>query len=337
MRRKLLPLLLVLLAAGAGYAVYWQSKAQKVEEAAQDAARMLDGQGIDSDFDWRDATGFPYRLQMSSDGAALAGEVWPVDWRLQANSLDLFAQPWTQDHVVALISGLEIHLGRWRLNAAEPQVSWLRDGAGLRLDADLGDSTLQTGDGADSRIRVGRLQLHLRHRDDKTSSGDGLHPGGRWQMALSARDVAPDAAIAELPPSGITRLMLDMSVYGPLNAPFARADIEAWRDAGGIVEIDSFTLSADGLSVTGSGSLTLDEDARPMGALTLSTAAPQRLIALLARLGAISPEAQPLARQAVQAAVAAAGKGETIDLPLTLQDGKFQLAGLDLNMIAPLD
>jgi len=337
MRSKLFPLLLILFAVGVAYAVYWRSLAEKAEDAAEATDRMLAAQGIESDVDWTDIAGFPYRLQLSSDAASLAGELWPVDWNLRLRRLDIFAQPWTPDHLVALLSGVEIRAGRWSLKADETRASWLRSGDRLRVDADYGPARLQTGGGVGADIRIGRLQMRLRHRPDETATENGLHPGAPWQVALSARDIASEAVGDDLASGDIGHLTAELSIYGPLKAPFDRTAIAAWRDAGGIVEIDTFSLSGGGLTITGSGSLTLDEAFRPIGALTLTSAEPRRLIALLERIGAISPDAAPLARQAVRAAVAAAGEGEEVDLPFTLQDGQFQLAGLELNSVTSFD
>ena len=88
----------------------------------------------------------------------------------------------------------------------------------------------------------------------------------------------------------------DLTVLGPLPNLPPRQAAEAWRDAGGTIEVEKIAARSGDLAVDGSGTFALDRDLQPEAAFSGSVQGYDKLIAGLAEAGILPPGGSALAR-----------------------------------------
>ncbi len=101
----------------------------------------------------------------------------------------------------------------------------------------------------------------------------------------------------------------------------AREAAEAWRDGGGTVELAEFALRWDGLDISGDGTLALDGELQPTGAMTLSVHGFATVIDTLVARGVIRPGPAATARTilGLMAKMPEEGGAPVLKAPLTVQ------------------
>lgn len=109
----------------------------------------------------------------------------------------------------------------------------------------------------------------------------------------------------------------------PKDGALDNAALRAWAESGGILDLDQLSLDWGPLTLRGDGSITLDEQDRPLGAFSLRVKGLPETVERLARRGQIDSGVA----FTVQAVALSIGKTDPSDgrreisLPLTLQDG----------------
>lgn len=130
----------------------------------------------------------------------------------------------------------------------------------------------------------------------------------------------------EVPALGRTVGALDLAldVTGPLTSGPLRASLEAWRDAGGALEVRSFTLAWGPAQAAGTGTIALDGALQPLGAATVKFQGFFEIVSALTAEGYVREREASLAKIVLEmlARPSAAGAPE-LSLPLTVQDRKL--------------
>ena len=144
-------------------------------------------------------------------------------------------------------------------------------------------------------------------------------PGRHYTLAL---DEATLPASLDLPFAGVLRRAAgDLDVSGSLPAVPTADDVIAWRDAGGVIEVRRLELASGPLRLTGDGTLALDGNGQPMGAMTLEISGYHAALNALIVRGILDVPASLKLKQIF--AVLAGGSvnpNKPVRIPLTLQE-----------------
>jgi hypothetical protein len=131
-------------------------------------------------------------------------------------------------------------------------------------------------------------------------------PPTDFNMPL-ARVIADVRGLA-LPPGtrlvtedAVEALSFDATIKGPMPLAPLKDALGAWRDAGGVAELNSFAFAQGPLSVTGNGTLALDAALQPEGAGTITTSGLSEALEILIRDGFIPDDRALIARTTVKA------------------------------------
>jgi len=321
-------LLIGIVLAGLAYTGLWFQMADGARERLDATVAAAEQRGIAIDFASAETHGFPDRIALRLEDLGLDGG--PAPLHLRSARLTLAARAWAPDHLLGEGQELRLTLGDWRLAAPTSRMSWHRRSKSRDLDIEFGSVRLfPRGQGATERRAKG-LELHIRlPRRDGTGESDLLAPR-RARIAVASRGLVAGEGMAP-----IERLSGEGVLRGAIAYPFDRAALAAWRDDGGTLEIESLELAWGDLTATGSGSLSLDDAFRPIGAVTITVNDPAALLDKLAESGLVEAG---LARR-VRPALTALGRsrgGEPIELPLTLQEGRLLLSGIAIARIEPV-
>ncbi|WP_353210465.1 DUF2125 domain-containing protein [Rhodovarius sp.] len=280
--------------------------------------------------------GWPFAVTLMVPGIEIAGSprTTPAELRWQAEALELR---------IALSEWEELRVGpRGRQLLALP-------GLELPFAADRLELALPLDGGAtprEARLVAERLRMNT------PLGGFEMRQGGLTLRArLSATEGEPafsidlDVTGLTLPPHAgplgqrLERLALEGMLSGPLplqRHPTQRA--EAWRDAGGTIELRRAVLQWGPVGASLSATGTLDDALQPMGAGQLAvTGAAEAVDALLA-VGWLSARAAGPAR-AIAALLSRRGEDggpPVLELPITLTERRIGLARLPLARLPAL-
>ena len=332
LRRALIgPAVLILLLA-VGYPAYWLFAARSVEQGFADWRQARTAEGYRIDYDLAEVEGFPFVLQLSVLGPQIAR---PADgWLWRGAKLVFDMQPWnwrrfrldaTGPHTVEVA----VDARRHRLRAETGSVSGVgRLNAKGRLeDGVIEVADLRLFDASDRRLAAVReLDVRLQRR------GDGAN------LSLAAAAIRLGAEVRTALGSTVERLTLDAAVTPRPPRGLSRAAMESWRDDGGVAALSALHLAWGPLDIRGSGTVTVDEKMRPLGALTGRIRGYRKTLTAFERAGLIRRNHAAASRIALDllSQRSADGNGRVVTVPLTAQNGALYIGPVRLLKLRPI-
>lgn len=312
-----------------GYYVLWSHLADQVAAQADAWIEGQRRQGREVSYESRRLWGFPYRLSLTLTKATWDDPRQPLAPRLEAEEITAHLQLWQREHVIFDLPGRQSAI--WSDNGAERRVglsaerfraSLVVDGAGnwLRIAADLTKPRLQgPADGpARGEWVAGKLLLHARRAENVPPSLD---------LALQVDQVMmPEQA--EKP---FGRTVQSLRLTGNLRGGFYGNRTEdllaSWRDGGGVMDFSTIALTWGNLRLAGTGSLALDRDFRPLGAMGGTMSGAIKVIELLEANGLTTPQHASAAKAFLLTTDEQPDNNGLLIRPiaLTAQDGQLSL------------
>jgi len=332
----LLPAALILLAAGL-HAAVWRGASSRMAEGFEAWARERRALGWTLTHGAPLRGGWPLAVTLAVPDFDLAGgeRSTPAGLHWQAEALNLRVSLLDWDNLVVAAAG------RQRLQVAGESFPFAADRAQLTVPLE-GGATPREGVLEIDRLRLNspwgafdlrRGSLAVRTRLSATEAEPVLN------VELSLRELGlPWAGPAPLG-SRVGLLELDASVSGPLppiRQPMQRA--EAWRDAGGTLDLRRIEMRWGPVTGTLSATGTLDEALQPMGAGQLQVIGAAEAIEAMVAAGLLGRGASGATRAmaALLSRPGPEGGPPVLDLPVTLQDRRIGLARLPLARLPAL-
>lgn len=317
-----------------GYYVLWSHLADQVAAQAEAWIEGQRRQGREVSYESRRIWGFPYRLSLTLTKAQWSDPRLPLAPKLEAEEITAHLQLWQREHIIFDLPGKQSAI--WRdgaterrveLNAERFRASLVVDGAGnwLRIAADLSMPRLQGP--AESALRgewlAEKLLLHARRAGNVPPSLD---------LALQL-DQGMLPSHAEKP---FGRALHSLRLTGNLHGGFHGATPEdllaSWRDAGGVIDFTTIALTWGDFSLSGTGTLAIDRDFRPLGAMSGTINKAPEVIDILAADGLISEvPARNAKKLALDQPEHADNRGQSLtSLALTAQEGQLSFGAVPL-------
>ena len=347
---RLKPLILILIAAFAAYAGYWYYLAYHAEDRVREMANDLARSGLEFDYQELDISGFPYRLVLDFKNVGIAYSDGPLRLDWSGPSLQAIFQPWRPGHAVPFASDSLISLSyrtdKTSAVTIEPRLlsASLRpdNGSGERYSLILEDSRIQAISGSAGEIFARRAEIHFRSRRlhsvgatvsglvepvlaDISFSVSGFAPGDGRSQGQGQEDTAPMNEISvELQPRG--RFFPRLTAYS----------LAAWRDAGSTIDIGKISARWGDTSVEGDGSVTLDSELQPLGAISLRTSDPESLLQNMEEAGWIKSADRQEAAETIRLFRDLAAPGAPVALAISLQGGAVTMGPIILAELGPL-
>jgi hypothetical protein len=332
-RVSLLIALAVLVVVG-GWSLAWLHIADNVRGRVDDWIAGQRAQGIKVDYSAIAVTGYPIRWHVAVAYPNMAG-AGPTAWTWQGYAVEADFAPWKRRDVPLRFPGdqrFSIGTGdvaeTWTINAARPDAH-----AGIDERGRLDDLQLDLGDVTLSRASDPQ-PTHADHftadaKPHRTPEGDIQADAFDLTLALDNARLShtPSAVLG----TEVAHANLSLSFKGRLPGGSLANSIAEWRDQGGTIEVNRVAVKWGPIDADGNGTLTLDEENRPLGAFTVRWRGFNETIDALQGLGKLKPfEAagakialRSLARQNHDAP-------DEVKIPLTAQDGKLSVAGIPL-------
>jgi hypothetical protein len=171
---------------------------------------------------------------------------------------------------------------------------------------------------ANAVINIPRAHVYV----EKQTRAKADHQAISWTLSGSMSDLSLPWLKASPLGAKVERLSLKARLIGNIKSSTLVQSLEDWRDKGGTIELKNLILRHGPLKMNTKGTLALDENLQPVGALTAHLEGFFEIIDALKRLGVVK------ARDAITAKIVmgvlsrtpAGGGPAVLNLALTAQD-----------------
>ena len=334
-------LIAAILVAIGGYTAFWYALKSRVERGVADWAAERRALGWQVGYTLKPVTGFPYRLVVDLAEIAIADPTHPQAWELRLPAVEVVTHPWTPRHLMLLGSGrATLDWGpanarsRLRAMSKEARASLVlnRNDRPLRFSLEAKQPWLDLAfPRFNGRFMAWgeRAELHLR---DNRGAAEPAKTA--VDLALSV-DQLGTTMISPGEPFGptIARLSVDLGLTGPLPAP----TVARWRDDGGTVEMRRAALRWGPFDATANGTLALDAQMRPIGAMTAEARGWDAVLDKLAE-NRHMPRGQARALKLALGLLSKPGPNgsKVLTAPLAAQEGKLFVGPVAVLDLPPL-
>lgn len=337
----LIGVLVVLAVLAGGYFAFWRHVARQLEAGVETWAAEQRALGNEVAFAWDGIGGFPFRFaatfrepsirwhdprgEVAWTGAALRAEMAP--WNLRSIKVSS-AGP----NDVAL--RLADRASGWRIAATGfAGTADLYGGGELRgFSAVLQQPDLTLPDGKVLSSAAATVMLDL----PVTPPADFNMPLAR--VVLDAKSLALPPGTRVLTEEPVQSLNIDATLKGPMPLAPLRDALAAWRDAGGVVELQNFGFAQGPLALSGNATLALDPELQPEGAGTITTAGLGAAVEILIGDGLIPPDRALVARATVKALEKPGADGRPqATVGLSLQNRTVSFGPVPLFALQPIE
>jgi hypothetical protein len=332
MRLKVIALVLVGLLLG--YSAYWIYLAQHADTYLRQLVTALaQTNGIALNYDSYRVSGYPYRLVLTFQNPVLTYRNGPLTADMAADELDAILEPWNLDHAILMSASsrttIAFGTGEPTRFVLAPETLSLSVHAGganaLRVSVIWNKVRVESNAGAWVPADLGTLEFHLRKLKPS--------PDGKGQLfEPKALDLVLRAAEAPTGSLGTT-----LAFRGRDVPRVTRSELGPWRDQGGTLEVESFDLEGENVHVAASGSFTLDEDFRLLGAVDIKGISREDLANLFVAKGWMTTDqaGEFLSFYATLPPAAVPEGGESA-ISITAQDGWLSLGPVRFEPIGPV-
>jgi hypothetical protein len=323
-RPILLPLLL-LVVLGAGYTAWWFYAVGVVRDGIANWIATERAQASFIEYKGLEVSGFPLSLTAKATDFSVR-RADGLSWR--GPEATAHARPWNPLKITVDLPG-EQEAAIVGQGAAPPLSIVAKDGGTglvtLRLSGAVEDATLHLSHvtaGLPGGLNAATLgQLELRATFPETPPANHTGTAVTIQADLKDLGLPPDRKS----PLGrtIDTAAFTARIKGQPPARFTQPAIAAWSRSGGIVEIDALNLAWGPLGMTGAGTLALDGELQPMGAVSTEVTGINPTMDSLASAGIVRPGDAAMAKVALGllSRRSTPDKQPIVEASVTAQDG----------------
>jgi len=321
LRRTVLGLTALVLGALIIYAGYWYTMAARIRDRLVPWAEAQQARGDRLSWDDAAVDGFPGFFHLHFTNPSF-GAARPLPVAVSAPQIVARAAPWNLRHwEFSAPSGATLsdalNLAGFTLGRLDGSGE-VDDATGLSLDVtalDLAGSGLALG------THVGDAEIHV----EVPAAPPASHLDSALDLALQLTDLKLPVAVLGFGDT-LSGLSFAAQLKGALPpGPFVQA-LAAWRDGGGTIELQYFRLRWGALLVDASGTVALDGDLQPEGALSAVITGQDAAVDVAVMTGALKPQEAGAAKAVLGLLGKPQADGEkAITMPLTMQRGKLFL------------
>ncbi|HEX9447110.1 MAG TPA: DUF2125 domain-containing protein [Dongiaceae bacterium] len=370
-RRLLLWVVLPVLVIGlplAGYGIYWQQVAGRLQAGVAQWAADQRTAGATIDFQWHGITGFPFAFTAEFTGVTILGRLGGTALSARTDHLQLNVSPVDLNAVrllcdkplTVIVPGLSLgqaSTGGSAAGSTGGATTGAGDGAaGVRLTVEQADGMVRLRDGnpvgATIDASKGKLDngqsnlavasLHVSVQLPATLPHDFKDPAANIEINVSGVDLPADAP--QLLPGPITEAGLVGTIKGPLLPPPAverprdlTGILAQWRDAGGVLDLSSFDFAQGPLTLSGSGTFALDANLQPIGASKVTATGLGDLIDLLTARGELKRKEAGIAKAVITGLQRPAENGrQEVTVGLSIEDSIVSFGAFKLLRLPPI-
>ncbi|MDX2225067.1 MAG: DUF2125 domain-containing protein [Rhodospirillaceae bacterium] len=336
------------IAAVALYAGAWLATALLLQNQARDWIAAQRDAGTMVEHTAPRVGGFPGRAVVTLPGWRMSRPVTAGGWSWRTTEVRLWAHPWRPLSFTVDLAGAHELAGAFTPPGVAARIALARLDIAPVLTA-RGQLAAVTATLAGAAVTDGASGTRVFALDAATLIAEPRPDSGSFHLAASATGMAfPEAEVAPFA-TDVRTLRLVADLTGPLelprgpDAPLTKTPLtqalEAWRQAGGTLELRELTLDWPPVALSGSGTVSLDENLQPIGAAAVRFNGFFETVDGLADTGAVRPATASMARVilGLLARTPPGGGPPELSVSVTAQDGKLYAGPLALMELPPVD
>ena len=191
-----------------------------------------------------------------------------------------------------------------------------------RVSFDVRDVQMQQSVAPDV-LDIKHAELHIRRVPTQSPSLD---------VAVFVKEITFEESRGYLVGNRVQELNAEVSLQGPAPASWSRRELDAWRDAGGVVDVHNFQISWGDLELRFDGTFAIDEAYRPIGAASADIIGHGYLLTALRTEGIISEPSALAAGIALNLLTEPSSDDgrRVLRTPITAQDGYLYIGPVAL-------
>ena len=314
------------------YVGYWYFASLQLERIVE---RAVAGEYSAIRINYRKSTvtGFPFSIRIDLEAPEIIADGAQVRWRSNAAIIEI--QPWnTRRYRLSLVGPHSVELGRLRglreLDVLSEQIIVVAevggDGAFSGAMLDLAGLKINSNNNSHTST-ISRLEIRLSDANPKET--ERLDPG--FEVSLSADNVDILHLNVHRLGSKIRKVRAGFKLIGEISK-YDKAAADAWRQAGGTLEVQWLQVVWGALDFRAVGTVALDDELRPLAAMTADIRGFVAALQALAAAGMISSSAARTGSMALSliATPSSDGSPSVLTVPLTAQDGGLFLGPVRL-------
>lgn len=349
-RRTLLVALVVVLAASAATVVYWHYASEMFRKGIEGWAQARRADGIQANYASVMMEGFPFRLQATLREPVISrpvpgsgeGPGRELAWEWRASEVAAAVQPWNPNRVELHFPGTNQVTapfggrGHTVFATAGRAIATLDlDHAGMpeSADVDLEDLDVLTEDGAEAVSVASAEMSAVSHM-----AGTPAHLSATFDLSVTGKGIELPKE-AKLPlGSFIAAVECEASLMGVIPPGPAAQAAKAWRDDGGTIEVHRLHLEWGPLEIEAGGTLALDSNLQPIGALSAIVRGFSETVDALVAGGMVQPNDGNTAKTVLGLLAKTPKRGGPPELtvPVTLQNGWIYVGPVALAQVSPI-
>ncbi len=333
-KRTLLGPILLLVTVAIGYPAYWFYAASLSESLLQNWIEEQRSNGFTVNHRPVERSGFPFVVRLTLPAPEARNAETGFSWRSEKLQLEL--QPWD--------------LRRLRLDALGPQqvqfkpsqdvANFTANTTGFEGVAVIGDSGALTAlsivlkevrltESEQGQIMQSERILADIRRPDKPPI---THTETAFEISLAAERINTAVLNAPILGDTIANIRLKAEFLGPLDGDTLRNAVSSWRQSGGTVEVHWLNLIWGALDLRANGTVALDPELRPLGALTADIRGYEEALEALADARFIRRDILPASRVTLNllAKTSETDGRRVLTVPVNAQDGGLYLGPIKL-------
>ena len=319
------------------YSALWLFLAHRAESAVDAFMARQREQGVILSAATETLGGFPFRIELQLTDVVADGLPHVPNGHLKVPEAFAWAHPWhLSDWRFALLGGTTVEGPRGLItfdllggHAGQILGPGGTPGGDL-VDIHIDNVTLSSGD---RTVKASRANLTLRLPPEAPRA----HEEPLFSLAFQARQIDLQSAVAPLGQE-IDHLQLDGTWRGPL-PPGKLADaLAGWRDDGGTIDLRSIEIGWGPLTFSADGTMALDKDLQPLGALSARIMGYDAILDALIASGTIKPNEASLFRVGLSMMAQHGADGTPqLKTPVTIQDDAIFLGPARLAKLPRID
>lgn len=329
MRLKLI--VFILLSGLFGYSVYWFYISQNTDLFLEKAHENLAAHGVTFKYSSYEVSGFPYRLVLVFQNPVFTYQNGPLSFELTAHQMEAIAQPWNFDHFIIFPEEALLRLGYTLKKQIEVtlkpatigfSINTLGEG-NYRLSAEMKEVSITSNPDLKLPAEFTDFSFHLRKKPETRAGEAGLFEPKLLELALKGNTHTQ------------LSFQINISFRGQDIPEITYQGLTKWRVQGGTLEVDLLQITDANSSLEGSGSLTLDNKLRPLGAISLAGKEWEDILAFFRANNWLDEAGATLVSEYL-AILPEPDGDQRLPLALILQDGSFYLGPARLSDIKPV-
>ncbi len=305
------------------YSCIWYAAAVLLRQQAKAWFETQQSQSLTITYAQPTLSGFPGRIGVNFAGFSIAaariGDTAGWSWR--SDTLRLFLRPFAFRTVHADLGGTHIlagvHDAPLLLTLPHGEAGFTFTGERLaNVTVDISGLSAAWQNETAPYVGVEKITAHVA----MVAAPDGARATSRATFSAS------DVTLPDILPEGLSRTLQSVAMTLDLHGPITRGPLpqalDAWRSAGGDIDVRDFTAVWPPVTASGSGTVALDDDLQPIGAFTAKFQGFLDVVDMLVAQGRMAAGEATVARGVLSLLAKTPGGGGAPELSLavTAQD-----------------